>query len=114
MLNNLEDLPEFKNSPFDGTTEVPIYEIALITYKPTTQDRFPYSPQEVLGIVGRFSDPTRIIITREWMKKTQNGGQIIATHSIGPHNIPIETISRYEVLVPHSEVTLPRSTRRIG
>ena len=113
MLNNLEELPEFEQaSPFDGITHNPIYEIALITYKPTTQNKSPYVIQEVIGVVGRSSDSKELFITREWMKRTDDGGQITATHSVGPRMF-IEMISSYEVLVPNSKVTSFRTTHRI-
>jgi hypothetical protein len=55
-LRNLEELPEFFTYPeklFRSKTEVPIYEIARLTYRKNNHVDQPYRLQEVVHVVGR-------------------------------------------------------------
>ena len=111
MLNNLEELPEFESNPFDGKTDVPLYEIALITSKIIPQTEPPYQLQETVGVVGRTADGKGILATREWMKQTN--GKVMAIHGNPTRDILIELVDRYEILVPHNELNQLKTNRRL-
>ena len=112
MLSRLEELPGFETYPFDGKSDVQIYEIALITYKTTPQTEPPYQRQEVVGVVGRDVNPSkRLFASREWMRR--ENGTVMAIHGDATRDVLIQMIERYEVIIPQTELRLLRTTRRV-
>jgi len=105
-LASLEELPEFQSNPFDGRTDVPVHEIARLTYfrSPDTQ----YQRQETVSVVGRSNDANTIYFARESMKMANDS--IMAIHSnIGYADR--EHIIGYEIVIPNSK--LAKSTSQV-
>jgi len=102
---DLNGLPEFGVNPFDGKTHIPIYEIARVTSK-TLPDTFPpYKNQQILKVVGRSPDKSRIYFTSEGMLREDNS--LMAVHGFGTDHVDVNTLEKYEVLVSNSKLTKP-------
>lgn len=114
-LKGLEDLPVFAANPFHRESgqpakDVHVCEVARITYKTTPQTYPPYQRQDIVSVVGRSSDSNLIYLSRGNMLR-KNGELVAIWTDAGP--IGIDDIERYEILVPHDELTTPQADLRI-
>jgi len=103
-LSSLEELPEFFTAnPFDGDTELQIFEIARLTWRQYHHADKPYRKQEVVQIVGRsvnqgYPNNKRYTIFYAIKSKTTLDGKTVAMHSTGDM---VETgeLETYETLL---------------
>jgi hypothetical protein len=108
--NQLKYLPQFEESPFEGTTPAHIFEIALITKRPVPDTEPSYRPQFVAGVIGRgtLDGQPAIFYSTHFMK--WDDGRVFDSGMDGRQVRlgDLEDCSdAYHVLVPHDEMERP-------
>ena len=90
---SIDDLPIFQQ--VQTTEDIPVYEVAKITYHTTPNSNPSYRREFVVGITGRSTDSKTIHYCTEWM--TGEDGLSSANHStLG--SIQTDDIFRYWIL----------------
>ena len=128
-LGYLEELPEFFTYPeklFGSRNELPIYEIARLTYRQNHSATPPHREQEVVQVIGRSVDQTPSF--RRGGKKFRRGGKkeytlfcalksitrldgtTIAVNSTGK-GVKSVDLDAYEVLRSHEDLYGQHNTR---
>jgi hypothetical protein len=107
----------YKTSPFDGKSDVPIFEVARITRKTEPDTITHYRRQAIVQVVGKSIEtdnagtPRSLYFTREAMLTEDR--RLLAIHGEDAGEINTRDIERYEVLIPFAEVVLQARGIRI-
>jgi len=121
-LGCLEELPEFLIYPeklFGSSTELPIYEIARLTYRQNHSVTPPHREQEVVQVIGRSVDQTpsfqrggkkEYTLFCALKSVTRLDGTTIVVNSTGK-GVKSVDLDAYEVLRSHEDLYRQHNTR---
>jgi len=96
MAMGLHDLPIFEESPFHKGCDVPVHEMARITYNHTPQSFPRYQKQVVRFVMGKSPDFALIYVASDCMLR--EGGELFAIEDNDGNCIGVRDIAKYEIL----------------
>ena len=78
---SLDELPVFRNNPFDKKSDVPVFEFAFLISKTIPATTPPYKFAMPVAVVGKAPDSETIYFSRQamWMPD----GSVMAVHPSG-------------------------------
>jgi hypothetical protein len=78
IRKTLDDLPMFDSNPFDGKSDVPVYEFAVLIKTESPQTNPPNHSASPVAVVGTSADRQTIFYSREtYIRKD---GSVFAVH----------------------------------